>query len=341
MTKGSYHRPRSLYAFDRLSGKALAAGDCLNTDKNPRLAPCGSRSSIKSTSSLRGFTLIELLVVIAIIAILIALLLPAVQQAREAARRTQCRNSLKQLVLAMHNYADIYQESLVPYVIEDQTRLNYLQTYAGNKGKARHWFGTVDYNEPDPSKQLDFASGALSPFMETNYQSFQCPNFGVSQVDTMRFGRPATGFGYNGYYLSRPEGIEWLPPTWDAQLSTKPVCRKFRDVPETGRTVVFADSAAVKLVGFSPPTFSFEENWLLDPPSKNFPTVHFRHLDSANVAFLDGHVESFSYATHVEVPGENYLSDEQVKLMEKKRLGFVSAGNLQDPLKRDELYDLE
>jgi prepilin-type processing-associated H-X9-DG protein/prepilin-type N-terminal cleavage/methylation domain-containing protein len=286
-----------------------------------------------------AFTLIELLVVIAIIAILIALLLPAVQAAREAARRTQCKSRLHQLIIALHNYADVNGELLTPYVVENQQRLDFLQTFSGPQGRAQFWFGTVNYEEPDASQQLDFHSGPLAPFMEPNRTAYQCPNLRPSLMDNVRFGQLASGFGYNGYYMSRASGVEYPPPNFAAVLSEEFVSRGIGEFRSTSNTVAFADSAQVRLVTFSPATFSFEESWLLDPPSRNYPTVHFRHTDSANVAFLDGHVETRAYDTHLEVPGNNFISPEQAMLMEQRRLGFVSDGDLSGQANPDELYD--
>ncbi len=190
----------------------------------------------------RGFTLIELLVVIAIIAILVALLLPAVQQARESARRTQCKNNLKQLGLAIHNYESTYglipmnsdsasyspQARLLPYL--EQTNLQNL----------------IDFSQPFLTGPV--TNRILNPrYVNVANQvipGFLCPSdIGPNTYTTTS--SPAGTFGANNYMMSLGSARGTF---YDDRYPTDGIVwrlagAKFRDVTDGLSNTVFMSEA--------------------------------------------------------------------------------------------------
>jgi prepilin-type N-terminal cleavage/methylation domain-containing protein len=137
----------------------------------------------------RGFTLIELLVVIAIIAVLVALLLPAVQQAREAARRTQCKNNLKQIGLALHGYHDA--NGRLP--ISQGMALNSASQSYLQRTWTRSILPFMDqgniYSKWDWT--IGFAAGTNRDLTKTSIPAFKCPSSPVPNIVTVSNGSGA------------------------------------------------------------------------------------------------------------------------------------------------------
>ncbi len=202
----------------------------------------------------RAFTLIELLVVIAIIAILAAILFPVFSRAREKARQAACQSNLRQLTLAFLMYAQDYDETFPPaYYFYDG------------------WSHEVAWDF-----HMDWTSGTahgglIWPYTK-NKQINACPSFHGEA-----WGRPYTGYAYNTSYIGAVPA-EGKRPASMAEIS------------HPAETVLLADSAWCS--GGNPAG----NNYLRAPSDPIYawigPNVHFRHNDTANVAYCDGHVKA-------------------------------------------------
>lgn len=167
-------------------------------------------TSDRSVRHPKAFTLIELLVVIAIIAVLIALLLPAVQQAREAARRTQCRNNLKQLGLAMHNYHDTFNRFPRATFWQSGTFNAATGLYTTPVPRNYSWVSMIlPYFDQAPLyNQINFNLPAWNqtvggkPLQQHTFNALMCPSDDGFSGTSNRF-----NIGWTNYAVAG--GIEW------------------------------------------------------------------------------------------------------------------------------------
>ena len=239
--------------------------------------------------SVRGFTLIELLVVIAIIAILVSLLLPAVQQAREAARQTQTRNHLKQIALSLHNYADVHS-NIMPFQV-----------------------GEGDLTDKSMSGMY-----ALLPFCENNEQIFRSPGDRGSLEDSTPFWQSfGTSYKLEGRAFSeRPlpvrtvmewdkKKLTWVSKTKGAKAGfVRTLNQHLTGVDAKkaaeGKELKPEDSVGMTQIQVARDLF---EPWKVETKSAPLRGLYTQipyHL-TLNVAFMDGHCETFGNKTAWEL----------------------------------------
>ncbi len=275
-----------------------------------------------------GFTLIELLVVIAIIAVLVALLLPAVQQAREAARRTTCYDHLKQLGVALHNYHEAHGTLPPGYTYRPGTS-------SPPPNEAGFSWGTMilPYIDQGPLfSKFDFHSPIFGPtnqaVRETRLPLFVCPSDPVSATGMVKMGPTPEQYAMASYAAS------FGPPDLDATqekrdgLFSRNSRTRFADVSDgLSATFLLGErmNGPFRNAGVHGNHFEYETTWsgavrdwdepdddhghmvlfqtghVPNDPSSDDRDVSAPHIGYANFAFADGSVHPISENVSVEV----------------------------------------
>jgi prepilin-type N-terminal cleavage/methylation domain-containing protein/prepilin-type processing-associated H-X9-DG protein len=244
-----------------------------------------------------GFTLIELLVVIAIIALLVSILLPSLSAAREMARGTVCLSNCRRLTIAMNLYLQTSDEVFPPDRLRDRSAYIEIGSY---KRYRPRWIWYLNEGAGPVIDPRNYSSEAeFNKALEMDNDYFICPSLRSNKhARSIRNG----AYGMNFQYISnsRNEGPNGRPANFPNKISRI-------DMPSS--CIAFGDSRG----GGKPGEYRLHA-YLIDPPkmalSRNARTfspkspkigplkyspAEARHLDRANVGFLDGHAEQLTY----------------------------------------------
>jgi len=213
------------------------------------------------TKHRNGFTLIELLVVIAIIAILVALLLPAVQQAREAARRSSCKNNLKQIGLAIHNYHDV-NNAIPPGWVDSDPHANvtnrnllgwmtFILPYVEQSSlyDAISQAGAFEQTWTSVADMTTASATVPTPYARTVINTYICPSDPMDGINTKvsNYGKSNyTGLGGNAYITNETTGAK---PTGSFYDNSKVSFRDYTD--GLSNTIIVGERSTVTKPGYN------------------------------------------------------------------------------------------